>query len=269
MKCTNNIKQLGIALHNYHDHTNALPNDGWKRFVYGSERYMGAFVRILPFIELSSLYAQANLSRGYDQSDSATPKKWNNLTLAAVKVEHYLCPSSAYTKILSTDTVGESNNNWYTTHYYGNAGAVSAIPGGGGATYPMLSQNATTYGGEAINGVIYIGAEIGLSAINDGTSNTFAWGEMSWNEWSGYRGWHRGAYYQAVSTDPSSQQFITFSGKGIKEQKAINRGVYLYAQGIFYNTAYDDDRLIGRVQAKLARPMTFFLYFSVFVKFFI
>jgi prepilin-type processing-associated H-X9-DG protein len=55
---------------------------------------------------------------------------------------------------------------------------------------------------------------------------------MSWNEWSGYRGWHRGAYYQTTDTDPTKQQFIAFSGKGIKESKVINRGVYLYAQGI-------------------------------------
>ncbi|MDR2440406.1 MAG: DUF1559 domain-containing protein [Planctomycetaceae bacterium] len=232
MKCTNNIKQLGIALHNYHDHTNALPNDGWKQYVTGTESYMGAHVRILPFIELASLYAQANLNRGYRNSDSATPKKWNNQALATIKVDHYLCQSSSHTKILSTDHVDENSYNWYTTHYYGNAGAVSAIPGGGGTRYPMLSQNATSYGGEAINGVIYIGAGIGLSAINDGTSNTIAWGELSWNEWSGYRGWHRGAYYATTNTNPDLQQFVAFSGKGIKEQKAINRGVYLYAQGI-------------------------------------
>jgi prepilin-type processing-associated H-X9-DG protein len=235
MKCTNNIKQLGIALHNYHDHnTDTLPNDGWKQYVYTSgttvERYMGAHVRILPFLELSSLYAQANLNRDYNKSDSATPKKWNNQALGTVKVDHYLCPSSSHAKILSTDNTDENNRNWYTTHYYGNAGAVGDIPGSS-EPYPMLSQNATTFGGEAINGVIYIGAGIGLSAVNDGTSNTIAWGEISWNEWSGYRGWHRGAYYETADADPTKQKFVAFSGKGIREAKAINRGVYLYAQG--------------------------------------
>jgi prepilin-type processing-associated H-X9-DG protein len=242
MRCTNNLKQLGIALHNYNDtNIDALPNDGWKKYVYGSEHHMGAHVRILPFIELSSLYEQANLNRSYQGSDTATPKKWNNLTLGAVKVDHYLCPSSSHAKILSTDNGDENNRNWYTTHYYGNAGAVSAIPGGGGTSYPMLSQSATGYGGEAINGVIYIGAEIGLSAINDGTSNTFAWSELSWNEWSGYRGWHRGSYYATPTTNPLTQQFVSFSGKGIKESKAINRGVYLYAQGV---TLGGDDKLL-------------------------
>ncbi|MDR1964928.1 MAG: DUF1559 domain-containing protein [Planctomycetaceae bacterium] len=221
MKCSNNLKQLGIALHNYHDTNDGLPNDGWKRYVTGTEHYMGTFVRILPFIEMASLYAQANLNRGYDKADSATPKKWNNNTLAATRIDYYLCPSSVATQSTHATEMGKK---WYTNHYYGNAGAVGLIPGEVN-NYPALTTGST-YGYEAVNGIIYISAEIGLSAITDGTSNTFAWGELSWNEWNGYRGWHRGAQYM------SSTQFVSLSSKGVKEEKAINRGVYLFAQGI-------------------------------------
>src|SRR5580692_4342118 len=59
MQCQNNLKQIGLAIHNYHDSFNALPpshnaTDGWPAM-------------ILPYIEQGNLYSTYKLGIGYDQ----------------------------------------------------------------------------------------------------------------------------------------------------------------------------------------------------------
>src|SRR3954447_8593616 len=55
-KCTNNLKQLALACHTYHDANNALP------LLYGSSNQLGWVTQILPFIEQSTLAGMYNFS---------------------------------------------------------------------------------------------------------------------------------------------------------------------------------------------------------------
>ncbi|TWU20690.1 Type II secretion system protein G precursor [Novipirellula galeiformis] len=55
MSCSNNMKQLGLALHNYHDTNNSLPF--WSHGSHGHAHYSG-FIAILPFVEQQALYDQ-------------------------------------------------------------------------------------------------------------------------------------------------------------------------------------------------------------------
>jgi len=82
MKCANNLKQLGLAYHGYHDSNQSLPPA-----VMG-DKYATHYVLILPFIEQNNLYNKFNLS--LDMISGA-----NNTQLLASEsvVNTFLCPS--------------------------------------------------------------------------------------------------------------------------------------------------------------------------------
>jgi prepilin-type N-terminal cleavage/methylation domain-containing protein/prepilin-type processing-associated H-X9-DG protein len=86
--CQNNLKQLGLALHNFHDTFQTFPASGWTVAGPGNPagKYVGWRPLTLPFIE------QENLQRLYDFNLNW----WEgaNLTAATVRVKTYQCPSA-------------------------------------------------------------------------------------------------------------------------------------------------------------------------------
>ena len=87
-KCANNMKQLGLALHNFHDTHQAFPASGWTQAGPGNPagKFVGWRPLTLPFIE------QENLQRIYDFNNNW----WDgtNPTAAAVPVLTFQCPST-------------------------------------------------------------------------------------------------------------------------------------------------------------------------------
>jgi prepilin-type N-terminal cleavage/methylation domain-containing protein/prepilin-type processing-associated H-X9-DG protein len=88
VKCTNNMKQLGLALHNFHDTHQAFPASGWTQAGPGNPagKFVGWRPLTLPFIE------QENLQKLYDFNND-----WwagTNPTAAAVPVLTFQCPST-------------------------------------------------------------------------------------------------------------------------------------------------------------------------------
>ena len=86
-QCMNNLKQLGLALHNFHDTHQVFPASGWTQSGPGNPagKYVGWRPLTLPFIE------QENLQKLYDFNEN-----WwegTNPTAAAVPVKTYQCPS--------------------------------------------------------------------------------------------------------------------------------------------------------------------------------
>ena len=89
-QCKNNLKQIGLALHNYLDvHTGFPPSFVSDIDSAGNNPTTGGewsvHARLLPFLEQSSLYNAANLSFAYDDPI--------NGDIATKRVEMYLCPS--------------------------------------------------------------------------------------------------------------------------------------------------------------------------------
>src|SRR5262245_31180451 len=83
--CGNNLKQLGLALHNYHDTHNALPPQAtWTPGATFSGYSIHA--RILPFIEQGNLHQQVNFTVGY----AAQPD------ICRTRVRLYRCPSDPH-----------------------------------------------------------------------------------------------------------------------------------------------------------------------------
>src|ERR1700712_465948 len=103
-QCVNNLKQLGLAVHNYHD--------TWGCFPQGeSNGALNPNVTVLPFVEQTNIYNSINFNLGdrWIWTNIAT------LTTGKIRVSVFLCPSEIYT----------SNNNdgynFYGSNYAWNA----------------------------------------------------------------------------------------------------------------------------------------------------
>ena len=203
-KCQNNLKQLGLALHNFHDAYGGFPKAG----KLSSELSWHVF--ILPFIEQSNLYAQFDLTatNAFDANNGTGP---NKNVYAQNPVAAFLCPSSSATTMLhgpndNVDTPEMINGTIYpyTTHYYGVMGPVGTNPATN-QPYAYNNNGAAGYGGFSEQGIFVVdtvnpnpnlGPDPGvrITDVTDGTSNTLAIGEMSWVSPAGtrYRSWVRG-----------------------------------------------------------------------------
>jgi prepilin-type N-terminal cleavage/methylation domain-containing protein/prepilin-type processing-associated H-X9-DG protein len=191
-QCQNNLKQIGLALHNYHDQHRALPPAG------NALNELGWHVYILPFVENDNLYKQFNLTT--KGAYTITPRRRE---LGQVRVGLYLCPSSPRERPDATgshaghlpefEPPNASGAPPYTTHYYGVLGPKGVNPATG---QPYGLDPSGSHGGFAQQGVFMKEQPTRLTAIKDGTSNTFAVGEMSWvsNLGTRFRTWIRGCH---------------------------------------------------------------------------
>lgn len=154
-QCSNNLKQIGLAIHNYHDTFNVFPLSSVDPTLARS----GMFAAILPYIDQANMYQQYDFTKG--NSDPA------NLAVVSQRVTAYLCPSAVIRR--AVPIAGCDANNRAPGTYAGSTG--SGDPYG------------THAGGNPNNGVI-INTGSGVARIGDvtdGTSNTFLVGESAWN----------------------------------------------------------------------------------------
>ena len=192
--CQNNLKQLGLALHNYHDVNYSFPpsalaptKDG--SFYYG---YMNATwaVLLLPYMEQNSVYQQLNLSLGFGgfyDTYYGHPNQ-NTAPMYGFSCPILNCPGSplpifADYGYSSAGLIGVKNQ---VGNYVAIAGAVNGPwdytdPTGLHRTCQAKSSGSCVYAGDykASNGVFYPGSHISIPQISDGTSNTLLLGEQS------------------------------------------------------------------------------------------
>jgi prepilin-type N-terminal cleavage/methylation domain-containing protein len=172
-QCVNKMKQITIAFHNYHDIHNA--------FAPGSFSEKPSWhVHILPFIEQEALYDKIR-----------THENWNsghNKGFFMTLVADYHCPSGTQNQVTG---YGAEDGN-YTTHYYGVMGPTGKNPETGN-DYSEGSKDK--HGGMSRNGFCQIHSTVSFRDVTDGTSNTFAIGELSWGSQHGkpsrFRTWFR------------------------------------------------------------------------------
>ncbi|QDS89093.1 putative major pilin subunit [Rosistilla ulvae] len=183
MSCTNNLKQLGLAIHNYHDVFRVFPpggNGSYDLAVRSNQLSLHTF--LLPFLE------QGNV---HDQIDFSGSSYLTERNSSANRVDAFLCPSSTREFDATTSGGSLSYPDLYTAHYLGVMGpkGVNAQTGGTYQSDETLASN----GGFARQGVFYDLSKIKFRDITDGTSNTFALGELSWNDaGTVFRMWVRG-----------------------------------------------------------------------------
>jgi prepilin-type N-terminal cleavage/methylation domain-containing protein/prepilin-type processing-associated H-X9-DG protein len=169
-QCTNNLKQLGLAIHNYHSSTNVLPASsmfGGPTVTAWGQCASWAVV-LLPNIEQGPLYGAINFS--YDMSQP------QNSTVSYNALSTFLCPSDNQ-KI-------RPQSPYAPTNYFGNFGGPNPVRMFAGtivAPYaPTTSQNAYQFNVPV--GTMYCEtlpdmAWFGFESVVDGTSNTALFAE--------------------------------------------------------------------------------------------
>ncbi len=124
-QCVNNLKQIGLALHNYNDVKGALPmgsgNCGLPFPTLTSKNGLSAHTSILPQLELGTLYNAFNFTQGIDETNTSW---WTaiNTTVSLSQVAVFVCPSDQY--------AGEQQAGEYTTatnSYYCSVGTSTYL----------------------------------------------------------------------------------------------------------------------------------------------
>ncbi len=115
MQCSNNVKQISLALLNYESAYKAFPalrsgNTNNFPIVFRQVERLSLRHKLLPFLEQNALY-DSTLASGKGPFDEAAPNLWNS-----VVVSSYVCPSNAgpLTSPLSTRTVGVADYYFFT-----------------------------------------------------------------------------------------------------------------------------------------------------------
>ncbi|QEH38838.1 putative major pilin subunit [Aquisphaera giovannonii] len=152
-QCVNNLKQIGLALHNYHSTIGTFPmasavaySDPGAQTNWGT---WSAQSMMLPYVEQTPLYNSINFAwtSWYGIGAAQNSTAWN------MNIQAFICPSDSIT--------GQHNNN----NYFGSIGTTTDFPNDfrgfdGGST--GLFSHLKTYG---------------IQSVTDGTSNTIAFSE--------------------------------------------------------------------------------------------
>jgi prepilin-type N-terminal cleavage/methylation domain-containing protein len=165
IQCSNQLHQLALAAHQYHDVHKAFPPGVYQQSFVAAPKFRGVtlFVHLLPF------YEQENLWRRWDQNDPLNNTVGGPDARTAIKQPLLLCPS---------DLVGQNPINSGSNRYY----AITSYAGNGGVrSYdPQLATN---------DGIFFVigpgsqtapsGSAVTMAEVNDGLSNTLLFGERS------------------------------------------------------------------------------------------
>jgi prepilin-type N-terminal cleavage/methylation domain-containing protein/prepilin-type processing-associated H-X9-DG protein len=161
MSCQNNLKQIGLALHNYHDANNSFPIGAQNSaFPWGGPR-LTYFIYLHPYMEQSNLYNQFNFNPPTNPWNIPWADTVNSIgdnSLTATVIKSFQCPS---------DSGLATSGDFYGTYMLGNyLGFFGNLNYGGAYSSPMNIRHFFTWN-----------QKTKITDITDGTSNTMALGE--------------------------------------------------------------------------------------------
>jgi len=203
MQCGNNLKQLGLAIHNYSDTYKRFPicsrdldpatGGGGRLWTAGNHRKGSVLVKLLPFVEQSPTYDQL------DQRLDVEDQLWNGTGQPGRRdLSVYRCPSDGFER----DPAGDTN--------YAVSLGNQAMPSQGGWCVGYNGNDfgngpvghGTTHDGNQISGAFSRSSwSANFAQITDGTSNVIAMGEILPNCGDHHRGrwWSSNALWTATT----------------------------------------------------------------------
>ena len=157
-QCTNNIKQMSLALHNYHDVNNKFPQSRSVPLAVGQPAVtFSVHTHILPQMEQANVHRTVDFTVDWGHA--------NNTTARSAVVKSYFCPSEP--------NVDKLPNGWAPSSYRANEGSnIKFVP---------HSSNPTLPDG---NGPFWINKQYRFADITDGTSNTAAFTERIFGDFT-------------------------------------------------------------------------------------
>jgi prepilin-type processing-associated H-X9-DG protein len=148
VQCTNNLKQLGLALHNHHDLHGNFPPGRVRSRVDGVGLVFSAFARILPQLDQAAVYNSINFTLNADRGALGGPQ---NATARATRIALFLCP---------TDTASDADKpDQAPNNYQMNVGTL----------HPVAENN----------GILFENSRVRIADIADGTSQTALLSELA------------------------------------------------------------------------------------------
>ncbi|QVL33181.1 DUF1559 domain-containing protein [Telmatocola sphagniphila] len=182
MSCSNNLKQLGLALHMFHDTNEKFPfgsNDNGSDSSGNKIAYLPWGVMILPYIEQQNLYAKFNYNIPFNSPPNNTNSLDPTQNPAANKIKTFMCPASPSQGNVYQDT-WDNNPNAYGPYSGPSSWTVSA------SDYIGISGVLGSFAGTYVpgvnfdhNGVLTDNFQVKMLDISDGTSNTWLVGEQA------------------------------------------------------------------------------------------
>ncbi len=182
-QCVNNLKQIGLSMHNYESSNGAFPPSGMALNLSGGTETLppifndggfGVFPRLLQYIEGNTLFNSINFYAPYNATN------FQNTTAFTSVMNSFICPSavrgsgsgregsgSPDSDSAATGGVGGYGVSDYVPTSYTDIGAVSV------GTYPNTPFRSLAL---AANGMLNTGKTT-IAQITDGTSNTIAFAE--------------------------------------------------------------------------------------------
>jgi prepilin-type N-terminal cleavage/methylation domain-containing protein/prepilin-type processing-associated H-X9-DG protein len=176
-QCSNNLKQIGLAMHNYHTALGVFPmgssiapqlnSPGLAQSIWSA---WSAQALMLGYLEQSPLYNSCNFSwsvldaSNFSGNANVAGASDSNHTVLFTNISSFMCPSDP--------NVGQKqNNNSYAASYGATTTGLYNWTAGPGAPYTMGESAAES------TGLFTIGKSYGLQNCTDGSSNTVAYAE--------------------------------------------------------------------------------------------
>ena len=206
-QCRNNLHQLALAMHNYHDAHNCFPPGsigrpgvGGGQDGAGNHTAMGPFVQVLPLIDEGALYNATNMSRSWYQSA--------NRTVRESVLNQLLCPSFS----------GKSRINAYC---YPVQTSLSNVGVSCYATVAGWNSGVTC---AAVNGMMFNYSCVRMRGVRDGTSNTLLVAEYAHADAidgsRGY-GWMCGLHMEGTGT-------VRCANRPLNDPRPFTEGTTVY-----------------------------------------
>ena len=191
MKCANNLKQMGLALHNHHDTVGYLPQGVMYEFPY---YYWSWMAQLMPYWEQDNLYRIADAwARTTPDNGQYHWWPWGGFWLSpqtpanpalGKKLPCLICPADGRQNLTLPGPQWGGNGDVAFTGYLGVAGI-----------------RGDQYTDPATNGIFYWQSKNRLSDVTDGLSNTLMVGERPPSKDLYYGWWFAGAGWTAGDGD--------------------------------------------------------------------
>jgi prepilin-type N-terminal cleavage/methylation domain-containing protein/prepilin-type processing-associated H-X9-DG protein len=174
-QCVNNLKQIGLALHNYHDANNTFPmgcsSGMWSGVgVYSVKQNLSPHVAMLSYLGETAIYNAVNFNWGCEDATNVLCYQIN-ATATNAQIKTFICPSDP------NAGAPDHNNTTNTNNYYGCVGTTMNFSQINNTKYNKQGLNTRSLGNWPTTGLFTFQQSYGVNTIIDGTSNTIAFAE--------------------------------------------------------------------------------------------